>query len=62
VFFDFATRGVVVQMAIVEIVDVVVVLHRGVATSWAVLMLVMLVCVSHDQTLLPVGRHPYFTP
>jgi hypothetical protein len=47
VLFDSAVGIHVVQVAIMQIIDMIVVLHCGVSAIWAVLMIMVFVNVSH---------------
>jgi hypothetical protein len=48
VLLDLATIGGMVEVSVVDIVDVVAVTYRRMAAVWAVLVVVMVVCVCHE--------------
>jgi hypothetical protein len=55
VLFDFSTLGLVMKVAVVQIINVPVVLDRGVTATGTMLMIVVLVDVCHGRFLSLLG-------
>lgn len=57
VFLNRAVRRMMVHVSIVQVIDVIAVLHGRMAAVRTMLMVVLLVSVSHD--ISPVGKDHY---